>query len=208
MRLQDKTGLFLVRHAESIASQQLPEADWPLSPAGVRQAQHLATALQPLTIDAVFSSPYVRATATVEPFARAAGLSVQVIAELRERKLTTGWANQRDDWLAILQHAWADFGFALPHCESSHDCQQRMCDCLAQLAAHHRGQTLLVCSHGNAIALYLNSIDRAFGFAAWAAMQNPDVFWITYDAGQPVWHKSFKVSGPHLKGVGLQEPGR
>ena len=190
--MQDKTEIFLLRHAESIASQDIPEADWPLSPAGVRQAQHLAAALQPLQIDAVFSSPYVRAKATIEPFAQAAGLSVQVMAELRERQLTAG---QRDDWFAILQRAWADFSFALPQCESGYACQQRICQCLAQLAANHRGQTLLICSHGNAIALYLNSIESSFGFAAWATMQNPDIFWITYEAGRPFWHKSFKLSG-------------
>ena len=190
--MQDNTELLLVRHAESIASKDIPEADWPLSPAGVRQAQHLAAALQPLQIDAVFSSPYVRAKATVEPFAQAAGRSVQVMAELRERKLTAG---QRDDWFAILQRAWADFSFALPQCESGYACQQRICQCLAQLAAHHRGQTLLICSHGNAIALYLNSIESSFGFDGWAAMQNPDVFRITYEAGRPLWHKSFTLSG-------------
>jgi hypothetical protein len=25
-------------------------------------------------------------------------------------------------------------------------------------------------------------------------MQNSDVFWITYDAGRPWWHQSFKLS--------------
>ena len=116
---------------------------------------------------------------------------VRIIAKLWERQLTEG---RRDDWFALLQHAWTDFGFALPHCESSYDCQQHMCHCLAKLAANHRGQTLLICSHGNAIALYLHSLDSAFGFEAWAAMQNPDVFWITYEAGRPSWHKSFKLS--------------
>ena len=191
MHVQDKTELFLLRHAESIARQDIPEADWPLSPAGVRQAQHLAEVLKPLQIDAVLSSPYARAKATVEPFAQTVGLSVQVIAELRERKLTEG---RRDDWFAMLQCAWADFSFALPYCESSYDCQQRMCQCLAKLAANHGGQTLLISSHGNAIALYLNALDSAFGFEDWAAMQNPDVFWITYAAGRPLWHKSFRLS--------------
>lgn len=189
--MQNKTEIFLVRHAESIARQEIPEADWPLSPTGMRQAQHLAVALQSLQIDMVLSSPYVRARATVEPCAQTAGLSVQVIAELRERKLTEG---QRDDWFAILHRAWADFGFALPRCESGYDCQQRMCQCLAQLAANHRGQTLLISSHGNAIALYLNSLENSFGFEGWAAMQNPDVFWITYNAGRPLWHKAFTLS--------------
>jgi 2,3-bisphosphoglycerate-dependent phosphoglycerate mutase len=192
MPIQDRTEILLIRHAESQPSRELPEADWPLSLTGVRQAQELAEALQRWQIDAVFSSPYARAKATIEPFAQAVGLQVHVLATLRERKLTEGhW----DDWLALLQQAWSDFSLALPHGESSYDCQQRVCQCLAQLAADHRGQTLLVCSHGNAIALYLNSIDQAFGFEAWAVMQNPDVFRITYDAGKPLWHKSFKLRG-------------
>jgi len=190
--LQDSTELLLIRHAESAPSRDIPEADWPLSPTGVQQAQQLAAALQRWKIDAVFASPYARAKATVEPFTRAVGLSVHVIADLRERRLTEG---RRDDWLTLLWQAWADFNFALPHCESSYDCQQRMRHCLEQLAANHRGQTLAVCSHGNAIALYLNSIDNTFGFEAWAAMKNPDIFRVTYNAGRPFWHKSFTLNG-------------
>ena len=52
MPVKDKTEIFLVRHAESTSSKDIPEADWPLSPTGVQQAQHLAEALQPLQIDA------------------------------------------------------------------------------------------------------------------------------------------------------------
>jgi 2,3-bisphosphoglycerate-dependent phosphoglycerate mutase len=189
--MMDKTEILLVRHAESMPSKEISEADWPLSPVGVGQAQQLANALKRLKIDAIFSSPYVRAKATVAPYAQVVGLKVRVTAALHERKLTEA---SRDDWLAILQESWSDFSFTLPRCESSADCQQRMHACLAQLAADHRGQTLLVCSHGNAIALYLHGIDDAFGFEAWAAMRNPELFRITYDAGRPFWHKSFTLN--------------
>jgi 2,3-bisphosphoglycerate-dependent phosphoglycerate mutase len=188
--MMDRTEIFLVRHAESMPSKEIPEADWPLSPVGVWQAQQLANALKRLRIDAIFSSPYARAQATVAPYAQGVGLSVCVTAALRERKLTE---DSRDDWLAILQKSWSDFSFTLPHCESSADCQRRMHACLARLAADHRGQTLLVCSHGNAIALYLHGVDDAFGFEAWAAMRNPELFRITYDGGRPFWHKSFTL---------------
>jgi 2,3-bisphosphoglycerate-dependent phosphoglycerate mutase len=116
----DRTEIFLVRHAESMPSKEIPEADWPLSPVGVWQAQQLANALKRLKIDAIFSSPYARAQATVAPYAQGVGLSVCVTAALRERKLTE---DSRDDWLAILQKSWSDFSFTLPHCESSADCQ-------------------------------------------------------------------------------------
>jgi 2,3-bisphosphoglycerate-dependent phosphoglycerate mutase len=195
----DRTEIFLVRHAESMPSKEIPEADWPLSPVGAWQAQQLAHALKRWKMDAIFSSPYVRAQATVEPYAQVVGLSVRVIAALRERKLTE---DRRDDWLALLQKSWSDFSFTLPRCESSADCQQRMHACLAQLAADHRGQTLLVCSHGNAIALYLHGIDDAFGFEAWAAMRNPELFRITYEAGRPLWHKSFTLNVDTEQGGG------
>lgn len=188
--MKDRTEILLVRHAESRPSQHQSEAEWPLSPAGTLQARRLVAALKQLQIDAVFSSPYVRAHATVEPFAKAAGLDVTIVPDLRERHLTEG---NRDDWLVILRQAWANLSFSLPNCESGHDCQRRMCTCLAQLASRYAGQTLLVCSHGNAIALYLHALDATFGFDQWAAMQNPDFFWITYEAGRPLWDTSFTL---------------
>jgi 2,3-bisphosphoglycerate-dependent phosphoglycerate mutase len=144
------------------------------------------------------SSPYARAQATVEPYAQAVGLSVHVTAGLRERKLTEDW---REDWLDLVWRSWVDFSFALPRCESSAACQQRMHACLAQLAADHRGQTLLVCSHGNAIALYLHGINDTFGFEAWATMKNPELFRITYEAGKPFWDKSSTFNVDTEQGV-------
>lgn len=42
--------------------------------------------------------------------------------------------------------------------------------------AHHAGQHVLIASHGNAIGLYLNHLDPAFGFEAWRAMRMPDLY--------------------------------
>jgi 2,3-bisphosphoglycerate-dependent phosphoglycerate mutase len=134
--MMDRTEISLVRQAESMPSKEIPEADWPLSPVGMWQAQQLANALKRLRIDAIFSSPYARAKATVEPYAQVVGLRVRVTAALRERKLTE---DSRDDWLTILQKSWSDFSFTLPRGESSADCQRRMHACLAKLAAYHRG---------------------------------------------------------------------
>ena len=53
------TTVFLLRHAESTVDPALPESDWPLSEAGLRQASELCTTLAPLGIDHVVSSPFV-----------------------------------------------------------------------------------------------------------------------------------------------------
>src|SRR5690349_3047397 len=82
-----RTTLYLVRHAESAPSDDVPEPDWPLSARGVAQASALAPAMRGLGITAIYSSPYLRARHTVAPLAEALGLPVTVRDALRERAL-------------------------------------------------------------------------------------------------------------------------
>ena len=167
------TTVYLLRHAESTVVPALPESDWPLSEAGVQQADDLRATLEPLGIDHVVSSPFVRAVETVRPFCQAAGIELQIDSELRERRLSGRWIR---DFEGIVRKTWEDFDFALPGGESSRACQDRVVGCISRLATVARGRTLLVSSHGNAIALFLNALDPAFGWTEWRAMRNPDLF--------------------------------
>lgn len=178
------TTMFLIRHAESSPSRDLPEPDWPLSPLGRRQADALADTLADAGITRVISSPYIRAVDTVRPLAERIGCPVLLRSDLRERKLREG---MRDDWPDLIRKAWADFDFAMPNCESGFDCQRRMRGCLEDLAQEYAGSTMAVCSHGNAIGLFLNAIEPSFGFAEWQSMKNPDVFRIVWRDGCPEW---------------------
>lgn len=167
------TTVYLLRHAESTVVPALPESDWPLSEAGVHQADELLARLEPLGIDHVVSSPFLRAVETVRPFCQAARIELQIDSDLSERRLSGHWIR---DFEEILRKTWADFDFALPGGESSRACQERVTGCVSRLATAVQGQTLLVSSHGNAIALFLNSLDPAFGWPEWQAMGNPDLF--------------------------------
>jgi len=172
-RLRGGTTVYLLRHAESTVVPALPESDWPLSEAGVQQADELPARLAPLGIDHVVSSPFVRAVETVRPFCEVAEIELQIDSDLSERRLSGHWIR---DFEEILRRTWEDFDFALPGGESSRACQERVVGCISRLATAARGQTLLVSSHGNAIALFLNSLDPAFGWSEWRAMRNPDLF--------------------------------
>jgi len=187
------TTLYLLRHAESSPSADIPEPDWPLSPAGEEQARSLCDILPALNIDHIYSSPYPRAVATAAPFAERAGLTVATAPDLRERRLTEGFI---DDWLETLKKSWTDFSFARPKCESGADCQERVDRCIAHLVKKHPSQTLLLSSHGNAIGLYLNRLDPTYGFAQWRQMRNPDLFRILYRDSKPTWDAGFTFS-PH-----------
>jgi phosphohistidine phosphatase SixA len=67
--------LFLVRHAEAAPGE--PDELRPLTPAGRAVARDLGERLAAEQLDAVVSSPLLRARETAEQIARAAGLTAQ-----------------------------------------------------------------------------------------------------------------------------------
>jgi alpha-ribazole phosphatase len=81
------TRLALVRHAEpeeSAHGRCYGSLDVGLSHAGREHAARLALELAGLDYDAVVASPRTRARETAEPIARARGLEVTVVGDLRE----------------------------------------------------------------------------------------------------------------------------
>ncbi len=68
--------LFLVRHAEAAPGE--PDALRPLTPAGRALARELADRLATEQLDAVLTSPLLRARQTAEQIARAANLAAEV----------------------------------------------------------------------------------------------------------------------------------
>jgi 2,3-bisphosphoglycerate-dependent phosphoglycerate mutase len=180
-----RTTIYLVRHAESRVSLEVAEPDWPLSERGQQQAQALVHVMRVLPIDALYSSPYPRALHTLLPLAETIGKPVTVVHALRERTLST--RNLGDEWLQEVQRYWADADYALPDGESNRTCAARVTQAIDALAALHDGETLALASHGNALALFLGSVDASFGYAQWRTMRNPDLFRIVYEDGRATW---------------------
>ena len=181
--------VYLLRHAETQPDPDIPEPDWALSSRGRQQALDLIPVLEELGVDVITSSPYLRAINTVRPFADRLGLEVTVHPDLRERKLIEGMA---PDFRALLRKTWEDFQFAAPGGESSAACQARVRRAINELTTRNQGLTLLLASHGNAIGLYLNSIDGSFGFDDWSRMKNPDLFKVAVSTGQHFWDRSWR----------------
>ena len=104
--MSDVTTIYLVRHAESLPSEDAPEPEWPLSPLGQVQAKGLVDALLPLGIDVIYSSPYPRARDTLIPFGETRGLPVQIQEDLHERVLSRH--SLRDRWTEVMDRYWAE----------------------------------------------------------------------------------------------------
>lgn len=175
--------IVLVRHAEAVPVGTPPWAERdderPLTDTGLRDADELALELDAYQFSAVYSSPYPRAVQTVTPTAQRRSLDVQVLADLRERRLAE---TLRDDWPDLLARGWADPDYAAPGGESGREAQRRAMGVLDLLRARHSaGGRVLVGSHGNLIALILQALEPAVGHDFHVSMPMPAVFHLQHD---------------------------
>lgn len=158
----------LVRHCET-------DGQWPdagLTPRGRDQAIALADFLAAHPIDHVVSSPYARARATIEPFARRAGLPIELQEGLAERRLSV---EPIAHWREVVERSFSEPDYRVDGGESAAETLARGWAALRTVLA--RGHRLpVVVSHGQLLSLVLHSLDPSFGFAGWAALSNPDVF--------------------------------
>ena len=183
--------VILVRHAEPLefGITGYADDDRPLTDAGRAAAEELAAEFDGYGLTAIYSSPYLRAVQTVHALAMRRGLKVQLIPDLRERRLSRA---PLDDWRATLEQAWADADFAAPGGETGRDAQRRAIGILDLLRSRHPdGGRLVLGSHGNLIGLVLQALEPAVDFAFHMAMPTPAVYRLTHDGAR------WRVMGGH-----------
>jgi 2,3-bisphosphoglycerate-dependent phosphoglycerate mutase len=198
------TTLILVRHAQSAPDPALPERAWPLSDKGRQQALDLAPALAELGVEALASSPYLRAIETLRPYAESAGLQISIDEDLRERALG-GWMPNVADVEAAVRQMHADLDFQLEGGESGRACVARVEAALARVIAAHPGRTIAVGSHGGVLGHLIASQGVALPDAFWTRIKNPHLF--VFDASDGLrWMDERTLDG--APGVNLTQTSR
>jgi 2,3-bisphosphoglycerate-dependent phosphoglycerate mutase len=187
--------LVLVSHAEPVP----PTSGGPREPVrsltanGRRQADELAERLRADSPHTIVSSPYLRAVQTVQPAAHRMGLSVELLADLREwRAGLEPTPNWKDHYL----RCWTNPAYALPGAESHRHARQRMLAALSGMVARWlpRGGTVVAGTHGTVITLALAGIGAPVDVDFWLGMPMPAVYRLGVDA-DGAWSS---VSGPGL----------
>ena len=160
-----ETTLIVIRHGETVWNREKRmqgTTDTPLSDVGRAQAQALGWRLASHGFAALYSSDLARARDTANAIAEHAKRSVVVDARLRERRfgifegLTAGEILERHPE----EHAGfvsRDPDYEVPGGESARAFTQRCLGCLSEIAERHRGEEVVVVSHG----LVLDSLYRA-----------------------------------------------
>jgi broad specificity phosphatase PhoE len=119
-----------------------------------------------------------RASQTVEPLAERLGLPVIMLDDLRERRLST---EPVDDHGAAVVWCWANAAAALPGGESNLDAQRRGVAVIELMAQRHAGETIVVGTHGNLLALILQHWDATVNHAFWSRLSLPDIYALRVD---------------------------
>lgn len=140
--------VLLVRHCE--APFQGLEAQ--LTEGGAAAAERLSAQLASCCPDAVYSSPFARAIATVRPFSEQSGHTLAVDERIRERQLS---GEPLPDWLDHLKKSDHDVHYRAPGGESLRDVQQQALEVLSEITSRH--VFAVVASHGQWIAAVLRS---------------------------------------------------
>lgn len=153
--LQCAARVFVARHGEALyESELLSDAGGWLSPLGREQSRELASHLSTERIAAVWSSPLARAVQTAELAAGVLGVDVVVREGLREFGVGdhAGGTGDPDPFQETFS-AWlaGDLDARVPGAESGTEVINRVTAVLEEVADTHRGEAVLVISHGGAI---------------------------------------------------------
>lgn len=182
-RKQPIRTVYLIRHCRAAAG----GANQPLSEEGERQALALLQWFQvhDVPVQRIISSPLLRAVQSVTPLADWANVPIETDERLRERVLS---GTPLSDWREPTIASFADPDLCLEGGESSRQAADRAFAVLETALAEMtmEGQSagaIVLVTHGQPLTQLLRRFDPSFGFDAWLAITNPDIFRLRFVPG-------------------------
>lgn len=161
------TVVYFVRHTEPNYENH-DDFLRELTPKGLRDRSRVTAYLADRGVDAVVSSPFVRAVDTVKELADRLGLRVETVEDFRERKIDDTWIG---DFTAFSKQQWADFSYKLGGGESLAQVQRRNIVALHAVLRQFADKTVVIGSHGTALSTVLNYYNPSFGYAEFEAIK-------------------------------------
>lgn len=187
--LQCAVRVLCVRHAAAEGSPRLAGDDRPLSEEGHAQAGRLGQRLVRQRVAHVYTSPLLRGLETAKRVADA--LRTQVTVDDRLIEFTAGAldtsADPHDtDQVTAIFQAWlvGDLARRAGDGETGHQVVARLSGVLEEVADLHRGETVLLVTHGGLLALGLTALSANLK-PAWVSqhrLDNADLVEMAYDA--------------------------
>ena len=158
--LQCPATLLIARHgdAEYTVAGVLSDDGGRLTVKGREQVHHLAERIRPRRIAAVYSSRMERALESAELAASELGVQAEVVDGLQEFAVgDLAGVRFHDERAEQVFEAWlrGDLDVGCPGAEDGHAVFKRFKEALDEIADLHRGETVLVFTHGGAMSLVI-----------------------------------------------------
>lgn len=165
------TTIYFARHGTTDynrAERFQGTTDIPLNDLGLFQADCLGKRFHPIHLDAVYSSPLIRAQQTAQGICKyhpeLSPICVPDLCELNggifEGQPIPNLIASYPDLMESFRHKPAQF--AAPGGETAYQVYTRIRAAVHQLIASHPNQTIVVVSHGFALLTYLGTLTRPF----------------------------------------------
>ena len=200
-----KTVLYVVRHGESEGNinGDITGANPPLTARGRMQAHELAQSLLQLKIDAVYSSPLVRAHHTAQVIADSRNLPITISPQIKERYFGSLEGKKGDEVRSLYKQKYDAFEKATPEeqltwkvvddMESFIEVYNRVIPFFDEITELHIGRSILLVSHAHVLlSLLINLGFATFNELPFGAIKNTGSIAIEKENGV---YKISSVSG-------------
>ncbi len=189
--LQCAARVFVARHgAADYESELLSDAGGWLTPLGRDQSRELAESMVGERIARVWTSDLARAVQTGEIVAARLGVDVIVRKGLREFGVGDAAGTTGDpDPFAETFAAWLDGDLTarIPGAESGADVVERYEAVLDEIADSHRGESVLVISHGGVMCMALSALARNLALSHSRDLPLPNCGVVAVEADADGW---------------------
>ncbi len=195
--------VLLIRHGETNFNRERRlqgVMEIPLNERGRDQAASVARYLKGLSIDALYTSPILRAQETAEIIGNLIGLPPRSDKRLREIEfgifegLTFGEVERR---FPAAHRNWTTgyLAYRAPQGESRRDVQRRMRAAWDDMTANSDHKSIALVSHGSAIAIFLGSL---YATLPGTSIKNTSI--TTLKRRDNIWEILGFAQTPHMNG--------
>ncbi|MBS4538913.1 histidine phosphatase family protein [Clostridium sp. D2Q-11] len=175
------TELIMVRHAK--VNYTPDDRKRALSKEGENQRQDVLNILKKKEIDLIYSSPFKRAIDTIKPYADFKGMEINIIENLRERKISDVFI---DDFDSFANNQWKDFDYKLNKGESLREVRERGLKSIESIIRDNRGKRIVIGTHGTFLGVMLNHYEKKCDYRFWRKIKMPAIISIKYNENDEV----------------------
>ena len=172
------TTIYFVRHAEPNFDNH-NDRDRELTKKGMLDRELVTCYLKDKNIDAVVSSPYLRALDTVRHFSNLYNHEIDIIEGFRERKSNSEWI---EDFSNFNKRQWNDFSYKMTEGESLADVQNRNIEALYVVLNKYKDKNVVIGCHGTALSTVIKYYDNSFGYEDYKKIKMPWIIKFTFES--------------------------